>query len=508
MKRSILAAALVAIALLAGAAPEAHGGTYKAIQCYERSGAGHHDASYDSSSERYRSSADCEGRGLGITHNPGASRTGSGRFGAWTHHRPGRHRDRPGRGARQRLQPELPRPAGPHRPRGRSPGAPRRRTRRPPHGRLGRRRRQLLLRAASTCLSRDDCGDGRDAYIYMRRIALTLRDLTAPTLQLGGTLLEPGSRRGDQMLEVERGRRRLGSPLRHGRAERRSRSSRATLDCSVKDGVAIRLRPCPGNADAQVRDRHDGRRLPPGPERAARLRRRLRARGNRQPHLRDAQRSGSTTPVRSPGTPGSVLRARFKGAGGRMTAPSNEPATVIGTLTDAGGQPVRAAEVCVATRIATTEGPPERVIATPTTGPRRPLPGPPPRRPEPRGPRRPLARRPRGHRALPRPPLKSGPTPGPQANPLPLERRQRPLRRPNPRPGPSNRRVAIQARGTGKWIRIDGGRTDRGGRWSGNYRFTNTTGTRKYAFRAVIRRQPGYPYNPGHSKTRHATVTG
>ena len=45
MKRSILAAALVALALFAGAAPDAHGGTYKAIQCYERSGAGHHDVS-------------------------------------------------------------------------------------------------------------------------------------------------------------------------------------------------------------------------------------------------------------------------------------------------------------------------------------------------------------------------------------------------------------------------------------------------------------------------------
>ena len=84
MKRSILTAALLAVALFAGLASDAHGGTYKAIQCYERNGAGHHDVSYDSSSERYRSSADCEGPGLGITHNPGGSRTGSGRFGAWT----------------------------------------------------------------------------------------------------------------------------------------------------------------------------------------------------------------------------------------------------------------------------------------------------------------------------------------------------------------------------------------------------------------------------------------
>src|SRR5919112_4257120 len=84
VKRSILTAGLLAVALFAGLAADAHGGTYKAIQCYERNGAGHHDVSYDSSSERYRSSADCEGAGLGVTHNPGATRTGSGRYGAWT----------------------------------------------------------------------------------------------------------------------------------------------------------------------------------------------------------------------------------------------------------------------------------------------------------------------------------------------------------------------------------------------------------------------------------------
>ena len=83
MKRTILSATL-AIVLLLAIAPSAHGGTYKAIQCYERSGAGHADAAYDSSSQHYSRSADCEGKGLGVTHNPGSNRTGSGKFGAWT----------------------------------------------------------------------------------------------------------------------------------------------------------------------------------------------------------------------------------------------------------------------------------------------------------------------------------------------------------------------------------------------------------------------------------------
>ena len=201
MKRSILAAALLAIALFAGAAPEAHGGTYKAIQCYERSGAGHHDVSYDSSSERYRSSADCEGQGLGVTHNPGASRTGSGRFGAWTLTAPDgteivRAAARVSASSQNSHVPQV-------------------------HIGLEGGAQELLdgvrgdlhtvdwegaggsyFSSRLTCLSREDCGDGRDAYIYMRRIALTLRDLAPPTVQLGGTLLEPGSRRGDQVLEV------------------------------------------------------------------------------------------------------------------------------------------------------------------------------------------------------------------------------------------------------------------------------------------------------------------
>ena len=200
MKRSILVAAL-ALALLAGAAPNARGGTYKAIQCYERSGAGHADAAYASSSDRYRSSADCEGPGLGITHHPGPSRTGSGRFGAWT----------------------ITAPAGTEIVRAAARVSASSQNSHVPQVQVGLEggARELLdgvrgnlhsvnwegaggsyFSARLACASRDDCGDGRDAYIYARRIALTLRDLAPPSLQLGGTLLESGSRRGDQVLEV------------------------------------------------------------------------------------------------------------------------------------------------------------------------------------------------------------------------------------------------------------------------------------------------------------------
>lgn len=504
MKRSILTAALTLL-LLAGAAPPASGGTYKAIQCYERSGAGHADVSYDSSSERYRSSADCEGRGVGVTHNPGASRTGSGRYGAWTIAAPDgteiiRAAARVSASSQNFHVPQV-------------------------HIGLEGGAQELLdgvrgdlhtvdwegtggsyFASRLTCLNRDDCGDGRDAYIYMRRIALTLRDLAPPTVQLGGTLLEPGSRRGDQVIDVNAID--AGSGVRSISVELNDEPLQArVLECNVNDGVANRLRPCPGNATPQfqIDTTRAGFRQGPNEIRVCASDFAPEATANRTCESRTV-RIDNECPVSN--VTGTVLRARFQGAGGRKTVPSNEPVTVTGSLKDAAGDPVRGAEVCVATRVDTTEGPPEQVIATPTTGNggrfsvRLPA-----------GPSREVrvahwrgahevTERYIALRAKAVPRLSLRPSKGLEnGDSVRFQVRI-------PGPAHANRRVAIQARGTGKWIRIAGGRTDRGGRWSGRYRFRNTTSTRRYAFRATVRRQPGYPYQPGRSKTRHATVSG
>ena len=504
MKRSLLVLAL-AVALLVGIADSAHGGTYKAIQCYERTGAGHADASYDSSSDRYRSSSDCEGRGLGITHAPGQSRTGSGRFGAWTITAPDdteivRAAARVSASSQNSHVPQV-------------------------HIGLEGGARDLLdgvrgslhtvdwegsggsyFQGRLVCVGRSDCGDGHDAYIYLRRIALTIRDLVAPKLQLGGTLLEPGSRRGDQVLEVNAMD--FGSGVRTVSVELNDEPLQSrVLECNVKDGVANRLRPCPGNATPRFEIATTGADFRQGPNelRVCAADFAPAATANRTCAARTV-RVDNACPLSDAGE--SVLRARFKGAGSKLTAPSNSPATVTGRLTEAGGAPVRGAEVCVATRVATSDGPPERVIATPSTGPDG----------------RFSTRLPAGPSREVRIAHWHGPH---EVSERFLELRSKAVPRFSLRPrrglsngdsvrfdvripGPSHasRRVAIQARGTGKWFRIEGGQTDRGGRWSGRYRFRNTTGTRRYAFRAVIRRQPGYPYQPGRSKTRHATVTG
>jgi len=504
MKRLTLFAALT-LALFAGAAPSANGGIYKAIQCYERSGAGHADASFDSSSERYRPKANCEGSGLSVTHDPGASRTGSGRFGAWTITAPDdteiiRAAARVDASSQNSHVPQV-------------------------HIGLEGGARDLLdgvrgslhtidwegsggsyFSSRLVCVSRDGCGEGRDAYIHIRRVALTIRDLTPPRLQLGGTLLEPGSRRGDQILEVNAMD--FGSGVRTVSVELNDEPLQVrVLECNVKDGVANRLRPCPANSTPRFEIDTAGAGFRQGPNelRVCASDFAPEATANRTCETRTV-RVDNACPLSEPA--GSVLRARFKGSGAQITLPSDGAATLTGRLTDAAGAPVRGAEVCVATRVATTEGPPERVIGTPSTGPDgrfriRLEPGPSRevRVAHWRGPHE-VAERFLDLRSKAVPRFSLRPRRGLEnGDSAKFEVRI-------PGPAHAHRRVAVQARGTGKWIRIAGGRTDRGGRWSGKYRFRNTTGTRRYAFRAIIRRQPGYPYQPGRSKTRKATVTG
>ena len=59
-------------------------------------------------------------------------------------------------------------------------------------------------------------------------------------------------------------------------------------------------------------------------------------------------------------------------------------------------------------------------------------------------------------------------------------------------PGPASgrRRVAIEARAGGRWIRIAGGRTSHSGSWRGRYRFHATTGTREINAAGVARLSP------------------
>jgi hypothetical protein len=77
-----------------------------------------------------------------------------------------------------------------------------------------------------------------------------------------------------------------------------------------------------------------------------------------------------------------------------------------------------------------------------------------------------------------------------------------------PGPNAEGRAVALQARVGRKWRTFKQLRTDSDGRFRGRYRFTQTVGRVRYFFRALVKSQSGYPYDPGASRKRKLTVRG
>lgn len=77
-----------------------------------------------------------------------------------------------------------------------------------------------------------------------------------------------------------------------------------------------------------------------------------------------------------------------------------------------------------------------------------------------------------------------------------------------PGPNADSRAISLQARAGRKWRTFKQLKTDSGGRFRGKYRFTQTTGVARYAFRVLVKRQGGYPYEPGRSAKRKIVVRG
>ncbi len=77
-------------------------------------------------------------------------------------------------------------------------------------------------------------------------------------------------------------------------------------------------------------------------------------------------------------------------------------------------------------------------------------------------------------------------------------------------PGPraDHRAVSLQARVGKKWRTFKQLRTDENGRFAGRYRFTQTEGSAVYVFRALVKKQGGYPYEPGASAKQKVKVSG
>ena len=77
-----------------------------------------------------------------------------------------------------------------------------------------------------------------------------------------------------------------------------------------------------------------------------------------------------------------------------------------------------------------------------------------------------------------------------------------------PGPNADGRAVALQARSGKKWRTFKQLRTDADGKFKGKYRFTHTSGRQRYVFRALVKSQNGYPFEPGASHKRKVIVRG
>ena len=77
-----------------------------------------------------------------------------------------------------------------------------------------------------------------------------------------------------------------------------------------------------------------------------------------------------------------------------------------------------------------------------------------------------------------------------------------------PGPNADGRAVTMQARVGRKWRSFKQLVTDTKGHFKGKYRFTQTRGRVSYLFRALVKKQGGYPYSAGASPKRKLVVHG
>jgi hypothetical protein len=492
--------ALITLGVIAGLAlawpPAARAGAYRGALCDPDLPAYHADATFERNSRRYRSDASCGigSDGLRVGRDEGAA--GAGTWGAWVIPAPrgtsiswlslkAAGRARRGQVPELVLDPATrPRPFA--RPttglrRFRWSGAPSR-----------------SFAARLRCRRPSGCPRGRGGDIRVKRVALLLEDDVDPTLSPGGSLFLSGSRRGIQTVAPAAGD--VGSGVRRILLQVNGEPVTAhTVGCRLAARIALRLKPCPGRAGARFAAATSSPPFRQGPNavRVCAADYAVTTAANRS-CLRRRVRVDNLCPVSGVGG-ATTLRARLLQRGRR--------AAVAGRLLDANGLGIRDARVCVATRLR-LRGVAEEVVASPLTreGGRF-------RVALVRGPSREVrvAYWPDGAGALERY--------------LSLEVPVRARLRLRPRhpianggrvrftvwlPGPENqgRRVKIQARAGRRWVDVRSGLAGAHGIYRSTYRFRSTTGRRRYLFRALVPKQPGYPYEAGTSRVRAATVIG
>jgi hypothetical protein len=480
------------------AATPARGGSYRVAICNPDLGARHADALFERSSPHYVSDAQCGvgGGGLSVGHDADSTRADA--WGAWTLTAPsgstfeslavtaaGRSED--GHvpelltgGLDGELDPFASPSEGSRRYRWSGPSIE-------------------AFSARLRCGRATGCDRGRRASVAVKRITASLVDQAAPTLALDGSLLAAGTRRGVQTVAPFAAD--LGGGVRHFLLEVNGDPlSARTLPCRLADTIALRLRPCPSQAAASFAAATASAPFRQGPNevRVCVADYAVTTAANRTCAERGL-RVDNLCPISEVAT-GWELRAD-------MRRTERGGALVAGRLLDAAGGGVDGARVCVGSRVRIV-GSAERVVATPLTGAagrfKARIPAGPSRQVR-------IAYWPDGARAVERylelrvrarPRLRLRPTHRiSNGNRVRFEVRL-------PGPGRAHRRVRVQVRSGKRWLELRGGLTGARGIYRARYRFHATTGRRTYAFRAVVPKQDGYPYEPGRSRVARATVVG
>jgi len=503
MKHSILAATafLAAAALASFATAPASAGIYRVAVCDPALGALHPDAVFARTSRHYVSDASCgEGQpGLAVRHE--GRRSANGRWGAWAVRAPrgtvisnlgvsaaGR---RAGGHVPQLLTAPLTGPLQPFSVP--DPGMERWRWNGPA--------RSFVARLV--CARDGGCRRGGKAGVRVKRLSLRMADRVRPSIALRGAAFAGGSKRGIQAMQAMATD--VGAGIHRFLLQVNGEPVAAhSAQCRAADGYALRLRPCPLHARTTFRAATTWAPFRQGPNtvRICSVDYGLDTQANRacaQRHVR----IDNLCPISSAG-PARVLEAHISH---EDSAHERGGATVRGRLRSPAGDPVPGARVCVATRVPLA-GAGEHIAATPVTGPdgrfRAELPS---------GPSRQVrvaywwsgvgvAERRLDLRVRARPRLKLRP-----GHPIHNGRRVR-FKVRLQEPAAPHRWVRIQARSGKRWVEVSNGRTNLHGTYRAHYRFHSTTGRHRYAFRAVVPSQSGYPYRGGHSKVRRVTVLG
>lgn len=500
--RRIAAAAVAATAIALLSAPKAGAGPYRVAICDPAVGARHADTTFQRTSAHYVSDAGCgtDGPGLAVRH--AGKHTGDSRWGGWTVHAPrgtvisSLGVNAAGHGAGGHLPQLLAVP-----PKGVAqvfatpdPGIERARFTSPAR----------VFTARLSCRRVSGCGAGRKARIRIKRIALEMADGVSPTIALGGAMLRPGSKRG--MQPIAAAARDVGGGVHRFLVQVNGQPVTAyATRCRIKEGWALRLRPCPASARTIFRLQTATAPFRQGAN-VVRICSADYAVGTTANRACATRRINvdNLCPISPTGAGPRLLThlARERSGDGRTRS-----AVIRGQLLSASGTPVAGARVCVATRVP-IPGDLERVVATPTTGSDGRFSA-----ELPQGPSRQVrvaywwSSAQVSERRL---------SLSVHAHPRLVLRPHHPLHNGHavrfavklPGPAADRRWVRIQARSGHHWVEVRNGRTNADGIYRARYRFHATTGRRRYRFRAVVPSQRGYPYERGRSRVRRVTVVG